>query len=346
MTKLGLIVLANDSGLGNQTRRLTYMLKPERILAIDSTPFSKNTKQHFDWYSEFKGYKCHGFPNNHEIDVFIEGLTHVIVCENPLNMQLMDKCNRAGVKLYIQSNYEFCDHLNKDLALPTQFLMPSHWKIQEMKERFGDDKVDYLPPPIDPNEFKEAREENFAREGKKRFLHVVGTLAANDRNGTLDLLEAIKLCKSDFELVIRSQRELPPEYMTDDRRVSYVMENVTDPQDMYRDFDAMILPRRYGGLCLSCDEGLMSGLPVIMPDISPNNELLPKSWLVPAFIKGEFFTRINLKFYQCDIRLLAEKIDWMTEHDFKAEAFEIGYNAFSPSVLKPLYDNKLRHRDK
>lgn len=344
MVKLGIIALCNDSGLGNQTRRLTYMLKPFRVMVIDSSNFSQNKKQHWDWYENFTGYMCKGFPNDHEVDVFLKGLTHVLVCENPLNLNLMDKCNKANIKLYIQSNYEFCDHLNKDLTLPTQFLMPSYWKIAEMKERFGDDKVDYLPPPIDPNEFKEAREVNFERNEDKRFLHIVGTLAANDRNGTLDLLEAIKLCKSDFKLIIRSQHELPNEYIVDDPRVEYSFENIVNPQDLYTDFDAMILPRRYGGLCLSCDEALMSGLPVIMPDISPNNELLPNEWLIPAMKDNEFFTRTIIDIYSSDIFKLAEKIDWLTEQDdnIKLQALELGHSNFSQSVLKSKYNDKLQ----
>lgn len=343
--KLGLINLCNFSGLGNQGIRLTRMLKPFRVLIIDSSGFSKNKKQNWDWYDGFTGYRCKGFPTDHEIDIFIKGLTHVLVCENPFNMNLMDKCKKADVKLYIMSNYEFCDHLNKELAMPHQFLMPSYWKIAEMKERFGNDLVDYLPPPIDPNEFKEARETNFERNEDKRFLHIVGTLAANDRNGTLDLLEAIKLCKSDFKLVIRSQQELPSKYMTDDSRIEYSFENIVDPQELYRDFDIMILPRRYGGLCLSCNEALMSGLLVIMPDISPNNELLPREWLVPASIKEQIFTRIKIDVYQTNINTLASRIDWLANQDLendKLKAFELGHNNFSPSVLKSKYDDKLQ----
>lgn len=335
------MVFANDGGLGAQTRRLAYMLKPYRILLIDSSDFSKNTEQHFEWYDGFTGYRVKGFPSNYEIKKFMQGLTHVLVCENPLNLSLLSRAQREGIKVFIQSNYEFCDHLDKDLPLPHKFLMPSYWKIAEMKERFGDDKVEYLPPPIDPNEFKDAREENFSRQGKPRLLHIVGTLAAKDRNGTLDLLESLAHIDNDFELVIRSQHELPSEYMTNDRRVRYVIENTPNAYDMYKDFDAMILPRRYGGLSLGCNEALMSGLPVIMLNISPNNRLLPQDWLVEPMIGGEFYTRIMLEYYAVNPVALAEKIQWLLRQDLnklKSEAFEIGYNEFSPAVLKPKYE--------
>ncbi len=339
--QLGLVVFANDSGLGAQTRRLCYMLRPAQLLAIDSSSFSKNTAQHWDWYDAFQGYRVHGFPKNNEIKVFLRGLTHVFVCENPLNVYLLTEAKRQGIKVFIQSNYEFCDHLDKTLTMPHKFLMPSHWMIDEMKAKFGADLVDYCPPPIDPNEFMVAREANLKRTGRSRLLHIVGTLAANDRNGTLDLLKALPFIKGDFQLVIRSQHPLPDEYHTSDPRVSFQFGNVAVAEDMYRDFDALVLPRRYGGLSLTCNEALMSALPVIMPDISPNNQLLPQEWLLPAVKRSEFFTRTMIDVYGVNPLALARKIDQLLESDLqtqKVNAFDLGYTEFAPSVIKQKYD--------
>lgn len=346
--KLGLVAFANDSGLGAQTRRLTYMLKPDRLLVVDSTGFSKNKAQHLDWYDGFSGYTVKGFPTNAEVRKFMTGLTHLIVCENPLNFYMLTFALQKNIKVYIQSNYEFCDHLNRSLDLPFKFLMPSFWHVDTMKKLFGNDRVEYLPPPIDPNEFREAREENFDRgeisKTNPQFLHIVGTLAAHDRNGTLDLLEAVRHTKSNFTLTIRSQHQLPTEYLIQDHRVRYQVANIAEAQDMYKGFDAMILPRRYGGLSLTTNEALLSGLPVIMPDISPNNELLPKDWVVEAKKHSEFMARTTINVYQTHTKKLAQKIDWLTEQNLdrmKSEAFEIGYDNFSITVLKPKYEEIL-----
>lgn len=344
---LGLIVFANNSGLGNQTRRLAYMLQPNRVLAIDSTPFSKNKKQHFDWYSMFAGYKVNGVPTNHEINVFLNGLTHVFLCETPLNNELLAMCKNRGIKVFIQSNYEFCDHLNnKGLVLPYKFLMPSFWHVDTMQELFGKDKVIYLPPPLDPNEFTNIRDINLARKNNApRFLHIVGTLAAEDRNGTLDLLEALQHTNADFELVIHSQHELPSEYIINDKRVTYRQRDFEDVAEMYRDFDALVLPRRYGGLSLTTNEGLSSGLPVIMSDISPNNRLLKKSWLFNSTLKKQFFTRTLIDVYKSSAIDIAKRIDWycnLKEEERltqKLDAVQLAYDNFSPAVLKQEYDN-------
>jgi len=340
--KLGIVVFANDSGLGAQTRRLTYALRPNRILAIDSSKFSKVKKQNFDWYANFSGYKVGGFPTDREVNVFLKGLTHVLVCENPLNFNLLTEAKKLGIKVYIQSNYEFCDHLDKDITLPHKFLMPSYWKVKEMKKRFGDDLVQYLPPPIDPREFSKARSKNFNREGRRKYLHIIGNLAVNDRNGTLDLFDSLKYTDSVFDLVIKSQHRLPDEYIFRDSRVSYLIGNEPDQRKLYEGFDALILPRRYGGLSLTTNEALMSGLPVIMPDISPNNKLLPSHWLVEASKKMQFKTRTMIDVYQTDAKKLAEKIDWLgrsvIEHE-KIIAFGLGHDNFSETSLIPEYNN-------
>lgn len=336
---VGVIVFGNQSGIAIQARRLAYMLKPNRILYVDARPFAKNKAHHPEWYSQFTGYITKGFPTNREIDAFTKGLTTVYAIENPLNFYLLDACQRQGIKLYIQSNYEFCDHLNRDLTLPTKFIMPSYWMIDEMKKKFGDERVMYLPPPINPAEFTKAREQNFSRKGK-RFLHIVGTLAVHDRNGTLSLLDALQHTKQDFELVIRSQGELPSEYIRNDHRIKYDFKDIENESDMYYDFDALILPRRYGGLSLVCNEALMSGLPVIMPDISPNSQLLPKKWLISAHKVHSFMTRVLIDVYEVDPLRLAQKIDEFATRDLttdKIEAFELAYDTFSESVLLPEY---------
>lgn len=343
MVKLGIVCFANFSGLGNQTRRLAYMLKPERILVINSESFSKNRQQNFQWYDQFSGYVTNGFPNNREVRAFLKGLTDVIVCENPLNFSLFSMARASRIRTYCQSNYEFCDNLNNPhLPFPDVFLMPSHWKIDEMKSRFSTE-VRYLPPPIDPMEFKDVREKNFNRKPERlKLLHIVGTLAASDRNGTLDLLRALRFTQRDFSLTIKSQHDLPKEYIVQDRRVTYKVGNEADTASLYDDFDALILPRRYGGLALTCNEALMSGLPVMMTDISPNNQLLPPEWVFPAFHTDSLMTRDLIEVFGTKPGVLAEKIDWLLDQDIdkmKAQAFDLGYQRFSTTMLKPQYED-------
>jgi glycosyltransferase involved in cell wall biosynthesis len=339
---VGIIAFSNNSGLGAQTRRLVKMIKPDKVLVIDSSSFSENKEINLDWYKDYQTIVSHGFPSNEDIKKFLKGLKFVLTCENPFNFNLVYWGQQQGTKIYCQVNYEFCENLSKPyLPIPDKFLMPSYWKIDDMKLHFGDDRVQYLPPPIDPAEFEKTRQVNLSRKGKARFLHIIGTMAHKDRNGTADLLKALKFAKGDFELVIRTQHQLPMEYSVDDPRVTYDLDSKATNAELYEDFDALILPRRYGGLSLTTNEALMSGLPVIMPKISPNDKLLPEAWLVEAERTSYFPSRSLIAVYSSNLQGLGAKMDWLSNMNLdplKATAFWAAKKNFSEEVLKPEYE--------
>lgn len=318
---LGLIARCDFSGLGYQTHALAKMLKPDKILLVDSTPFNKS-KQNFEWYESFNVDKVMGFPEMGHYKAWMQGLTHVITAETFYNDYFVNHAMRQGIKTYNQVNAEFYSHA---VTPPTRFLMPSMWYYEEFLSKYPN--TVYLPPPIYPNDFKEARETNFNRTGKPRILHIVGKWASKDRNGTKSLMDAIRFTDSDFELVVKSQ--YPLEFTNDDPRVKWEIGNTLDNEDLYKDFDFMVLPRRYGGLCLPMNEALVSGLPVIMTDISPNNNVLPEHWLVQSEVYDKLQTRIMLDVYNADAKDLANKIDWFCSQplsDEKARAWELGMN--------------------
>lgn len=343
MSVVGVIARCDDTGLGNQSRALVKMLKPDRILVIDSTPFTNHYDQHFEWYDGFMVQQTRGWPTNLDVARFMRGLTHVISAETVYNPKVYEIARLHKTKVFTQLNWEFLDHL-KDPRMPQPYkwLMPSYWFLDEMKQRFPN--TVYLPPPIVISEFKDSRMKNLNHTGRRRFLHIMGKVATHDRNGTYDLLDALKYSTSDFELVIRSQYGVP-EYIeaTKDPRVSFEMGNIPDQTSMYGGFDAMIMPRRYGGLCLPMNEALACALPVIMTDISPNNKALPENWLVPATKTHDFMARTKIDVYRSDIIKLGKKLDWLAEVDddtmnnLKLEAYEIAIDNYSSEVLKPQY---------
>lgn len=342
--KLGLIAFANDGGLGAQTRRLARMLKPERVMIIDSSGFSPNRVQHFDWYKDYPSFVTRGFPNNEQVKKFLEGLTHAFCAENPYNFGLYHFAKDYGVKVYCQVNYEFCENLAQPwLPTPTKFLMPSYWKLKEMERTFGADSVVYLPPPVPQEEFEEVREHNLKKTGGRKFLHIIGTAVDHDRNGTVDLLKAVQKTKGDFELVIRSQHPIPMDLFLDDPRVKYDIGNLEKNWQLYWGFDALLLPRRWGGLCLPMNEALACGIPVLMTNITPNKEILPKKWLSPVTEEEKFMTRAPIDTYSVKPLSYAKLIDKfvsMSDKSLKKEkikAVQIYTENYSEKALLPKY---------
>ena len=252
--RLGIIARSDNTGLGNQTRELVNMLQPSKILLIDSTPFNKN-KQHPEWYQNYPCIKTNGFPSLQQIKMFLKDIDVVLSCETFYDPNFVRYANKYGVKTILQYNYELFGHLsNPNLPLPTVLLAPSKWNIDVINDMFGNKtKLIYLPPPTDPDLFKNVKENNMSKT-HNRILHIGGKKASKDRNGTNTVIDMLRYAKGDYEVVIRSQSEI--ETNVKDSRLKIEIGNPENREEMYNEFDAMVLPRRYAGLCLPMNEAL------------------------------------------------------------------------------------------
>lgn len=338
-----MIVRMDDSGLGNQTRNLAYMLKPSRLLIINSESFNKR-KQHPEWYDGWEDkIVSDGFPSKKIMNDFLEGMDAILTCEIPYGYDLFTYAEMKGVRTYLQYNYEFLDYLlHPNLPKPTMLIAPSEWNVNEVYKKINVPTI-ALRPPLFLNDFKKSREINLSRDasGTKRLLHIVGAGAIHDRNGTKSVIEAAEKSMANFTLTIKSQ--VPIEPMSQNPKIIYHVGNEINSSELYEDFDALILPRRYGGLCLPMNEALASALPVIMTDVEPNNSILPKDWLVKSQKVSEFTTRTNIDIFGVYTEKLIQKIDWFCGLpndkvvNMKNFAFDIAYNEFSHTQLVDRY---------
>lgn len=345
MNKLGLIVRADlGSGLQSQTYNLYRLLNPDRVMIIDSYIFNEREQHHYLYENSKDVIINEGFVNNINALKFLDGLDSIMSAETFYSHHMVELANKRRIFSVQQYNWEFLEHhQNRYLPFPSLFLSPSYWYLDKIKTMFR--KVEYLPPPIFLEDFEQAYNKNIERNGPFKILHILGTYASNDRNGTKDLLESLKYTKSDFELTIRCQKYIPELFNgLNDKRVKVVTDNIKQQVDMYKDFDIMILPRRYGGLCLPMNEALACGLPVIMSDMEPNNRVLPSSWLIDSQKYSSFFTRTVIDVHQVDVVQLAERIDHfvnMPRADLQAEkhrAMQICIENYASDTLKPRYE--------
>lgn len=313
---IGVIVRTDHSGLAYQSQALARMLNADKTLNIKSGE---------------------DIPSFSEFEEFLDGLDVMITAETPYTYEAWNWAKLKGVKTFCQPNWELFDGLvQPNMPHPDRYVMPSKWHLKDMQKLFPG--TVYLPPPTIASDFAKIRADNLERTGKRRFVHIIGRNAIYDRNGWVSLMDALAFTKSDFELVVFSQQEMTG---YSDPRVKYKVFDLEDQAELYKDFDALILPRRYGGLCLPMNEALLSGLPVIMPDIDPN-KILPLKWIVPAYISGSFEGRSVIDIYSVQPKDLALKIDEfcsMTNHQMRLEklkAYKVG-GRFSDITLKPLW---------
>jgi hypothetical protein len=340
--RLGIIARSDNTGLGNQTMELVKMLNPDKILLINSQ-FFNNNKQHPEWYKDYNVIQTRkGMPRTNEIVSFLEDIDVVISCETFYHLELVDLAKQKGIKTILQYNYELFGHLaNPEWTLPDVLLAPSIWNLDIVMQKFSSkSKVMHLPPPTDHSLFNQAREINLSKD-HKRILHIAGKKAAKDRNGTESVLAMMKSSKEDYELVIKSQT--PLNLICKDSRVKIEIGDPDNRQDMYTGFDAMVLPRRYAGLCLPMNEALMSALPVFMTDVSPNNAVLPHKWLAESKKIDTFRTKSMVDVYDVKSEKLAKIIDKYIGNNRKKEiketAVKIGLENFSVDSLKQKYLN-------
>jgi glycosyltransferase involved in cell wall biosynthesis len=338
--RLGIIARSDNTGLGNQTMELVKMLNPDKILLINSQ-FFNNNQQHPEWYKDYNVIETKkGMPRTNEVLAFLEDIDVVISCETFYHLELVDLAKQKGIKTILQYNYELFGHLaHPEWTLPDVLLAPSIWNLDVIVQKFGTKtQVMHLPPPTDHTLFNQAKEINLSKD-HKRILHIAGKKAAKDRNGTESILKMMKYSKEDYELIIKSQT--PLNLICKDSRVKIEIGNPDNRQDMYSGFDAMVLPRRYAGLCLPMNEALMSALPVFMTNISPNNAILPPKWLAESKQIDTFRTKSMVNVYDAKSDSLAKIIDKYVSNNnkqnIKQNALEIGLGNFSVENLKKKY---------
>lgn len=347
MSRLGLLAYATDTGLGVQTRSYYKHLNPSKTMVVDLSQYN-HMPLHSEWYSDTWRF-VRGFPTDRDCDDFLEDVDVLLVAETPLNYYLFKRARELGVKTCLAYNYEFLDFLLPNafrtdrFVLPDILAAPTSWHIDDV-HRLPGANVQELPVPIDLADLPK-RTITQARQ----FFHVAGRPAVHDRNGTLDFIAAVKL---GYHLMPDAQFTIYMQQPTPDIKQALVGApieakwNVANPADLYREGDILVLPRRYGGLCLPANEAVGSGIPVLMPDISPNNDWLPKDWLVPVKPgREQFMARTPIDLYSVQVHALAQKMVDLYRHDDQAQrvheqAKEIA-QGLSWEALKPRYEEVL-----
>lgn len=340
--KLGIIAYPFDTGLGRQTYDLFNNLKPEKTLVIDINRI-KGLPAHNDRFPGARITK--GMPSNADCDWLLDGVDAVFICETPLNYYLIERANQLGKKTILQYNYEFLDYfLKPNLPKPSIFAAPARWNL-ELLNRDIFPNIAYLPVPVDLTKLPK-REITSASS----FFHIVGIPAIHDRNGTLDFIQAVQKIKIEAEFIIYIQKSPQSSHLYDNiingaRSADIqVVEDLEDYTDLYKQGDIMVLPRRYGGLCLPAQEAVGSGIPVLMPNISPNNDWLPHDWMIPVVRdKSQFSPRgLPIDVHNASVHHIAQMMEDLHSYPRRAkvmhkQAKEIS-NLLSWESMKPKYE--------
>jgi glycosyltransferase involved in cell wall biosynthesis len=344
--RIGLIARCDDSGLGNQTLEFYKHMNPSKVMVIDFRDYNP-LEQHPERYPD-AWRVVRGFPKEQDCSDFLQDIDVLFTCEIPYNYRMFEIARERGIKTVLQYNWEFLDYLQDPTKpCPDLFAAPTSWMYQSLPyENKTQLRVPVNRQAIRPRDIKDG----------SHFVHVVGRAAHMDRNGTAIFYESLKQTRKHMKVTLFVQES---EYgaqlnakingdrmngrLSDNVEIDMRIGDIPNYADLYSEGSILVLPRRYGGLCLPMQEALAAGMPVIMTDVSPNRDYLPPQWCVPASITDNFMARTSINVYSASPTALARKLDWfasLSKSQMRKQnliAQELGAN-LSWEVWRPKYE--------
>jgi hypothetical protein len=247
-----------DRGIGIQTLAMYQNLCPDKTLVVidRKSGYEAHTENYPDATTvELK----HGGVKNSLDETTVrdwwQGLDVIISVETLYDWDLIAWAKADGVKTVIHGNPEFWVATNPQ---PDQWIWPTTWRLEKLPEG------PVVPVPVPERPFVAADPHS---PGLVLALHTAGSQTIGTRNGTdIVALASRRLANAGVKFTVYSQG--PTAAFTR----ALVKAPVTDRWSMYVGQHMLILPRRYGGLCLPALEAMACGLAVVMPDCPPNRD--------------------------------------------------------------------------
>lgn len=259
--RVGSLVYATDQGLGI----LAKSFYDARVLTDVHVLLHRHRANHLDWYPGSKSSPI-GSPDLASIRRLCLSVDVMLFFETPFVWSLIDHCRQHKVRTVLMPMYE-C--MPKVLPYqPDRFICPSLLDLRYYPDR---SRSTFIPVPVSVP----WRQRHRARV----FVHNAGHGGLLNRNGTGQILDAMKLVKSPLKLILRSQRRL--QWGVDDPRIDYRVGNLPYDQ-LWNEGDVFVFPEKFNGLSLPMQEARASGMVVMATHRYPNTEWLPSEWLIPT----------------------------------------------------------------
>jgi glycosyltransferase involved in cell wall biosynthesis len=334
--QVGLIARADDRGLGHMTWEFHRHLQPARTLVVrEPGAEARGFAPHLDRYPDATVVRFDGglLPEA-EVRAWLQGLDVLYSAETFYDWHLVDWAEQAGVATVLHVMPEFFHH---HVPPTTAVWAPTPWRLQHLPAY-----TRVVPVPVATDRFPMAAP---ARADQLRVLHTAGHRAAADRNGTTQLLQALRRTRQPMAVRLTTQDPALPKAALP-RTVTLQAEvgGRAGYWDLYAAADVLVLPRRYGGLCLPVQEAMAAGLAVVLPDTAPNDWW--PALLVPGRERGHINTAAGtLPLFAADPHQLAQQLDQLAASpELVAEAQQASLawaQAHSWAELAPLYRAEL-----
>lgn len=271
VVRLGIMARADSRGLAWQTLEMVRHLDPDRVLCVlmDDPDWPEDPSRFDQWETHLVRSNLSANLNQRGLSepacrAFLDGLDVVMAVETVYDWRFLDWARDMRVRTVIHGNPEFyAHHHHPDWPHPTEWVWPTDWMLDDLPGNH------VLPVPVVEHDNVAAHP--FAA-ADLRILHVAGKHAASDRNGTAEVIDSARWMKGNIHITIITQESrIPRRPITNGNVTAEVITGgVEDRWELYRNQHMLVLPRKYGGLCLPVLEAMSCGLAVMMTDTPPN----------------------------------------------------------------------------
>jgi glycosyltransferase involved in cell wall biosynthesis len=341
---LGLVARADQRGIGILTAEFYKAMKPDKVLVVSHGQWPQNFAQYDKGWGSVVDLNLSDLSlSEHTCRKFLEGLSTVYCVETLYDWRFKGWAEEAGCKVVIHGMPElYATRDHKDgRPQPDAWLWPTPWLLDDEMTDLPEGEI--LPVPTVDRVHTAANPD----DPILRVVHVGGTRAVGDRNGTGELLEALRYIRNPVRVTIFTQEMALPVAMSgypNNVTVTVHVNGVADRFTMYAGHHALVLPRRYGGLCLPALEAMACGLTVILPDASPNEiwpgERIPANGFTGQLVPYGYVPSANLS-----PRAIAKTIDVLAAdrkllgrdmHDSTMWAVANGWHRWKPEYERVL----------
>ncbi len=336
--KIGSFVYATDQGLGILAKSFFDAGVVTDVCVIRH---GRHTT-HDDWYPGMPQVTNLRDPQQMRMmRDFCRNMDAMLFFETPFVWDLVNACRDDGVKTSLMPMFE-CEPTQLP-ATPDLFINPSHLDQQYYPSGI------HIPVPVEYGWKK--------REKAIEFVHNSGHGGLKGRNGTAEVVEAMKYVKSGARLTLRAQESSRQYWAGGELRDANDQPTSLSPnidlrigtfpyETLFLEGDVFLFPEKFNGLSLPLQEARAAGMLVMCGDRFPMNQWLPKEPLIPVaqYVRDRIGPPYNEYDRACfDPKAIAAKIDeWfgmdISEYSESGRAWAEG---MSWAALKPKYTQVL-----
>lgn len=293
--RIGLVARQDCGGLAAQSLEFAKNLPITATMVVDLGELGRGPSFGYDWPMPIH-VKGPWIDDLVSVRNFLNEVDVVLSIETFYGEMITELAKYRGIPTVRYANPELFKQEGE-----SHVVLPTNWELNRMLQ-YG---ATVIPQGVTMPE----RTMDFVRHHEARTIMHFAAPAMMDRNGTLDFHAAMSHTRKGFTVKVAGPRDKI--YVQGPQHDwHYDSEFRQNRLDFYTpDVDLLVLPRRYGGLCLPMLEAASYGIPTIAPDLSPQNE-----WFKEGLVPTEGYDSIpmvngSFRVHKTDIMQLTNTID-------------------------------------